>query len=155
MKFAELLQKEHVLVHSPESDKPGAIRALVELLAGSGAISDANQAFSLVMEREDEYPTGIGEAVAIPHTNCLQISKPLVAVGTFPSGIDFAAADGLKANLLVLLLSPQGNSGGHLKMLARISRLARRGLAQELVACSDSHALIEKVELAEEDLLDM
>ena len=115
----------------------------------------ADQAFSLVMEREDEYPTGIGEAVAIPHTNCLQISKPLVAVGTFPAGVDFAAADGLKASLLVLLLSPQGNSGGHLKMLARISRLARRGLAEELLACSDSLALIEKVELAEEDLLDM
>lgn len=154
MKFAELLHKDHVLAKSSISDKEEAIRAMIELLRASGTIQDPSATMALVLERECEYPTGIGSGVAIPHTNCLQIREVAVALGTFPAGLDFGAEDG-PAKLLILLLSPQGNSGGHLKLLARISRLARHELAGELLACNTVTELIQAVERVEQDFLEL
>jgi len=154
MKFSTLLTPDRVLVQGRADGSEGAIRALVERLVAAGGVADAGQALAMVMEREREYPTGIGGGVAIPHSNCVQVADSQVAVGLFPAGLDFGADDG-PATLVVLLLSPAGNSGGHLKLLARISRLARHGLAQRLAALDSPAAVLAAIAAEERDYLDL
>ncbi|MDP2360686.1 MAG: PTS sugar transporter subunit IIA [bacterium] len=154
MKFSQLLRPEHVLVGAKAADASHAIRQLVQLLAATGALKEPERALPLVLEREREYATGIGAGVAIPHCNCLLLPEGLVAAGLFDNGVDFGAPDG-PARLVLLLLSPPGNSGGHLKLLARISRLARHGLCQRLAEQATPEAVILGFAEAERDFLDL
>lgn len=150
MKFSTLLTPERILVQGRAADPEDAIRQLIDRLG----LADGGQAFEMVMEREREYPTGIGGGVAIPHSNCVQVQTSQVALGVFPDGLEFGADDG-PATLVVLLLSPAGNSGGHLKLLARISRLARHGLAARLAALAGADEVLAAIAVEERDYLDL
>jgi mannitol/fructose-specific phosphotransferase system IIA component (Ntr-type) len=154
MKLSQLLQTRHVLAGGRARDARDGIEQLVQLLAASGALQDPARALELVLERENDYPTGIGGGVAIPHSNCLTLDEPLVAMGSFDPGLDFQAADG-PAELVFLLLSPPGNSGGHLKLLARISRLARHDVRSRLRLRVTAADLLVGLQEAEQDFLDL
>jgi PTS system nitrogen regulatory IIA component len=64
--------------------------------------------------------------VAIPHVYLKNLSAPRVAVGRSVEGVDFSAIDGRPVHIFFLLVTPDISKGGHLKALARISRLLRK-----------------------------
>ncbi len=154
MKVSHLLQPALLRTGAHAADAEGAIRLLVDLVADAGLLKDPAIVRDLVLEREGEYPTGIGSGVAVPHCSCLELEESLVALAAFPDGVNFGAPDG-PARLVFLLLSPPGNSGAHLKLLARISRLARHDICTRLAACHSPEALIAGVAAAEQDFLEL
>ena len=82
-------------------------------------------------ERENQASTGIGHGVAIPHTTLEGIEKTICVIVKSPDGVEFEAIDAAPIHIAFLLLSPPGQVGNHLRILARIARLASR---QELVS---------------------
>ncbi len=103
-----------------------------------------------VLEREIVAPTGLGDAVAIPHAAVEQLTKPVVALGISREGIDFAAPDGLPARVVFLLLLPPKAYEAEVRVLAALARsvfdeAAREALlaattTDEAVRCLDEHA---------------
>ncbi|MGO8992862.1 MAG: cation:proton antiporter [Polyangiaceae bacterium] len=93
------------------------VRSLGSLLAG--VKRDAREA---VLERERTAPTGLGDEVAIPHASVEGLTKPLLALGLSPEGIDFDAPDGRPARLVFLLLMPPKAYEREVHILASISR---------------------------------
>jgi|GEM_PF-2535854 len=154
MKVSHLLQPSLILAGARAGDAGEAIRLLVAQVAGTGVLKHPQGTLDLVLEREQEYPTGIGSGVAVPHCSCLELDESLVALAAFPEGVDFGAPDG-KAQLVFLILSPPGNSGAHLKLLARISRMARHDICFRLATCDSAEALIAGVAAAEQDFLEL
>lgn len=154
MKFCTMLQESHIIPRGRAATPRDAVVQLLGLLAADGSLPDPERALVSIMERESAYPTGIGGGVAIPHTNTLPLADSLVAAGTFSPGVDFGASDG-PARLIILLLSPPGNSGAHLKLLARISRLARHDIADQLRDCPDAEAFIKTIATVEQDFLEL
>lgn len=155
MKFTDLLSDAHIVVADAPADKTAAIALLVNTLHDRGMLVRPQDALSLVLEREAEYPTGIGCGVAIPHANTWATEEPFVALGIFRSGLDFGAPDGQAATVLVLLLTATGMTSTHLKLLARISRLAKHGLAERVAGLSESAAILHALENCEHDFLDI
>jgi Kef-type K+ transport system membrane component KefB/mannitol/fructose-specific phosphotransferase system IIA component (Ntr-type) len=93
------------------------VRSLGSLLAG--VKRDAREA---VLEREKIAPTGLGDEVAIPHAAVEGLTKPLLALGVSPEGIDFDAPDGRSARLVFLLLMPPKAYEKEVRVLASIAR---------------------------------
>ncbi len=93
------------------------VRSLGSLLAG--VKRDTREA---VLERERTAPTGLGDEVAIPHASVEGLTKPLLALGVSPSGIDFDAPDGRPARLVFLLLMPPKAYEREVRVLASIAR---------------------------------
>jgi mannitol/fructose-specific phosphotransferase system IIA component (Ntr-type) len=155
MKFADLLSTENVLADCTASTKEEVIEQLLACLKNTGSLTQTDKALDLIIEREAHYPTGIGGGVAIPHTNCLDLEHSTVAVALVKNGIDFGADDG-PAKLVFLLLSSTSSSGQHLKLLARISRLAaRKNLMENVSGASNAQELIDKINHCEKDFLDL
>ena len=155
MKFADLLNSENVLANCSAESSEAAVQLLLDCLKNTGKLDQTEKAFELIMEREAQYPTGIGGGVAIPHTNCLNLEHSLVAVASFSEGVDFGADDG-PARLVFLILSSTADSGYHLKLLARISRLAaRQKLMEKVGSATDPEELIAKISGCEKDFLDL
>ncbi len=155
MKFKDLLSDAHIVMAAAPADKTAAIGLMVTALHERGVLLRPQEALNLVLEREAEYPTGIGCGVAIPHANTWITDEPVVALGIFPGGLDFGAPDGVPATVLVLLLTANGMTSTHLKLLARISRLAKHGLAERLASLTDTAQILHAVENCEHDFLDI
>jgi mannitol/fructose-specific phosphotransferase system IIA component (Ntr-type) len=154
MKFASLVQSNNVLTNTKSDSAEDAIRAIVAHIQESGDFKLPENALDMILERERSYPTGIGESVAIPHTNCLDLEETFIAVGFFPEGVPFGGPGG-SAKLVILLLNPPGNINLHLKMLARISRLARSGVVKNIPADASPEVLMACLAEAEKEFLEL
>jgi Kef-type K+ transport system membrane component KefB/mannitol/fructose-specific phosphotransferase system IIA component (Ntr-type) len=115
------------------------VRALGSLLAG--VKRDTREA---VLERERIAPTGLGDEVAIPHAAVEGLTKPLLALGLSPHGIDFDAPDGRPARLVFLLLIPPKAYEQEVRILASIARAVYDDRAR--IAVLKAATLIEATE---------
>jgi mannitol/fructose-specific phosphotransferase system IIA component (Ntr-type) len=98
--------------------------AIEELVASLRAqLGDKEpRAARAVLDREATAPTGLGDEVAVPHTVIAGLSKPLMALGFSPEGIDFNAPDGQPARVIFLLLMPPRAHDQEVRILAQIAR---------------------------------
>ncbi|MDP3909580.1 MAG: PTS sugar transporter subunit IIA [Gemmatimonadales bacterium] len=136
MRLSELLFPTRILVPLKAQSKEGVLRELVEFLVGvgganggkgraggGGASEDVLQA---VLERERQFPTGIGYGVAVPHGKTPALANLIVVAGTSPVPVPYETIDGEPVRLFFLLAGPESQAGAHVKALSRISRLVRR-----------------------------
>ena len=86
---------------------------------------DAAEVLDRLEERERLGSTGFGRGVAIPHARVAGISRPVAALLRLAEPVDFAAADGMKVDLVFGLLSPENAGVTHLHALAAVSRIVR------------------------------
>jgi len=64
----------------------------------------------------------VGQGFAIPHGKANSVDRLLIAIGKTAEPIDFDSIDGKPVSMIVLLISPIGQTGPHVQALARISR---------------------------------
>src|SRR5205814_9390128 len=118
------------------TDKEGVLRELVELLVtgngagggggGGGGENTRDDVLEAILERERQFPTGIGYGVAVPHGKTPALSSLVVVAGTTPAPVPYETIDGEPVRLFFLLVGPESAAGAHVKALSRISRLVRR-----------------------------
>ena len=123
MKITDLIKKDAIDLNIHITTKKDLIKKAVELMAKNGNIKDINEYENLVLKREEEGSTGIGEGIAIPHGKGECISKPGLVAMVIPDGADFDALDGNKVNLLFLIAAPDTKDNIHLDVLSRLSTL--------------------------------
>jgi len=137
VRLSELLSPNRIRVPLKAGDKEGILRELVGLmLAGNGGAgtgggvavgaAQADEILGAILERERQFPTGIGYGVAVPHGRCPALSGLVVVAGTTPAPIPYETIDGEPVRLFFLLAGPESHAGVHVKALSRISRLVRR-----------------------------
>jgi len=115
--------------------KQGAISELVSLLYENGLVMDRERAVQAVFEREQSLSTGLEYGLAIPHARTDAVTRLVCAVGLKKEGLDFDAADGKPARIVVLVLAPDNAATPQLQLIAQVCRmLDERGRAA-LLAC--------------------
>lgn len=125
MRLSDLLTPARIRVPLQATDKEGVLRELVALAAvGNG--SSADEVLGAILEREKQFPTGIGYGVAVPHGKTPALSSLVVVAGTTPVPVPYETIDGEPVRLFFLLAGPESAAGAHVKALSRISRLVRR-----------------------------
>ena len=123
MRLSELLSPARIRVPLKATDKEGVLRELVAMV-GNGALSD--EVLGAILERERQFPTGIGYGVAVPHGKTPVLPALVVVAGTTPAPVAYETIDGEPVRLFFLLVGPESAAGAHVKALSRISRLVRR-----------------------------
>lgn len=147
MKILDNLKPEAIISDLEATDKKGVLQELTSALAQVSNVGQ-EEMVRVLLERERLGSTGIGGGIAIPHGKMASLSSLLMGFGRSRKGVDFDAMDGKRTYLFFLLLAPEDSTGGHLKMLARISRLLKNSAFKErLVTAADRrelYAVIEK-----------
>jgi PTS system nitrogen regulatory IIA component len=77
------------------------------------------------MEREQLGSTGIGGGIAIPHGKLDLVGSILVGFGLSREGVEYDSLDNKPVHIFFLLLTSENSTGGHLKVLAQISKLLK------------------------------
>jgi fructose-specific phosphotransferase system IIA component len=125
MALIDLISPEVVKVPLESSSKPAVLRELIQVLKGSGKVSDAESALEAVNQREALGSTGLEMGIAVPHAKTDTVKTLTMALGISPNGIDFASLDGKPSKLFFLMLAPRNQSGPHIAALAEIAKLSR------------------------------
>ena len=123
MKITDLLTKESIDLNVKASNKKDVIEQAVELMEQNGNLNNKQEYLRLVMKREEEGSTGVGEGIAIPHGKGGVISEPGLVAMVIPDGVDFDALDGKPVKLLFLIAAPNSKDNLHLEVLSRLSAL--------------------------------
>jgi len=145
-----LVDPRLVFPHLASRTRDAVLSEMAALVAEAGVVANADHLAELLLKRERDGCTGVGQGVAFPHCRVEGLEEVVVAVGLSPQGIDFGAADGIAVTVLFLLLSPREAAALHLQALARLTRLARTpGLVDELRHADSPGAIVRALRDAE------
>ena len=123
MKITDLLSTSAIKINVSANSKEELISKMVDLMANNGNIIDKEEYKRVVLEREKEGTTGIGEGIAIPHGKTDAVSKPGLSAMVVPNGVEFDSLDGQPAKLIFLIAAPNTKDNVHLDVLSRLSTL--------------------------------
>ncbi len=140
-----LLKEQSFTTKLHSGSKSQVLRELVDLMVASGEITDADELFRAVVERERLCSTAVSDEIAIPHPRhaLKAISKiPHLAVGVSKNGIDFESEDDNPTKLFFLICAPREDT--HLKIMARLSRVLRdRKIRYDLTQAEDFEQFVQ------------
>lgn len=154
MQLSRNIKKAAVLMNMKAAEKSTALEELVDLLCSAWKLKDRDTILEAIIRREEKQSTGIGLGLAVPHAKTPVVQKLHVAFGRSGQGIDFDSADGEKARIFFILVSPRDVSGPHIKALAGISRLIKHeDFRSSVLECSDEKEFIALVKRAEKKYL--
>lgn len=123
MRITDLLSKDGIELNVTAKDKKDIIDQLTELMYKTGRITDQNAYKELVLKREEEGSTGVGEGIAIPHGKGSCVTEPGLVAMVVPTGVEYDALDGKPVNLLFMIAAPNTNDNVHLDVLSRLSTM--------------------------------
>lgn len=121
-RISAMLQAEAVTLSIQGKKKPEIIRELVELLAGTGVVTDAESVTAETIAREELATTGIGGGIAIPHCLSPDVTGTAIAFGRRIPGAKFDAVDRHPVQLFFLMVGLPGAHNEHLRLLSKLAR---------------------------------
>ena len=123
MRITDLLSKESIELNVTAKDKNDIIDKMTKLMLKTGRITDLNAYKELVLKREEEGSTGVGEGIAIPHGKGDCVTEPGLVAMVVPNGVEYDALDGKPVNLLFMIAAPNTSDNVHLDVLSRLSTM--------------------------------
>lgn len=123
MRITDLLSKDGIELNVNARDKNDIINKMTKLMLKTGRITDLNAYTELVLKREEEGSTGVGEGIAIPHGKGDCVTEPGLVAMVVPNGVEYDALDGKPVNLLFMIAAPNTSDNVHLDVLSRLSTM--------------------------------
>lgn len=122
MATKDMFSKDRVSFDLKATNKDEAINELIQILYEDGKIIDKEKFRQAVLKREEEFSTGIGMGIAIPHGKSDAVKEASIAFGRSNKGVDYESMDDKPAHLFFLIAVPEESSDVHLRALSEISR---------------------------------
>lgn len=146
MKLSEFVDPALVISGITGGDAEEVLRQLLEPLVAGGIVERTDRVLDVLLAREKVLSTGIGHGIAVPHAVTDVLNKPLLVVGLAPDGVDFRSMDEGPVHVFFVLLSPTDQAGHHIRLLARIARLARHPeFVEALRTSADGDQVVRRI----------
>ncbi|HIC55525.1 MAG TPA: PTS sugar transporter subunit IIA [Gemmatimonadetes bacterium] len=146
MRLREFLRSDFVVLRLEANDIDGVVEEVCACAAAAG-IGDAEVIADKLLERERAHSTVIGSGLAIPHATVPGLAEPVIGIAIAGKPIDYGPPGTDPVRLFFVLLSPPGREREHVKLLARICRLARHDdFIDELQSAHDDASVIRSIE---------
>jgi NhaP-type Na+/H+ or K+/H+ antiporter/mannitol/fructose-specific phosphotransferase system IIA component (Ntr-type) len=112
------------LIHCHDSgDKSDVFRKALESICAFFPVLPKEQMFHELLQREESFPTSIGDGVAVPHAYSASVNTSLIAIVQTPHGIEWGAFDLKPVTLVFVLISPTGDPERHLSTLSSVAQM--------------------------------
>lgn len=98
-----------------------ALSALVDLALEKYRVTDKNEFYNALIDREKIVSTGIGMAVAIPHAKLASYDDFFISVGILSKGVDWNTIDGSPVRIVFMIGGPDDKQTEYLQILSGIT----------------------------------
>jgi len=122
MEPIDLFSENRTTFQLRATTKQGVIDELIGLLDKDGVLSDRESFRKAVLKREEEFSTGIGMGIAIPHGKSEAVKVTAIAFGRSERGVEFDSLDEQPAHLFFMLAVPEQAGEEQLIALTEISK---------------------------------
>jgi len=123
MKFMDLIKIERITPNLKSTTKEEVIKEMLATFDFPEGEFEKN--CELVIAREAKGTTGMGEGIAIPHTNEADVPEVIGAFGRSINGVEFQSLDGELVHLFFMVLSPVDKRDQHIEGIKYISKQMR------------------------------
>lgn len=138
MKLSGYLDESLVLTDLEGTDVHDVLHRLAEHIGRHPDVPSVERIEEALETREQKHSTAMGGGLAVPHATLEGLERPILAVAVARDPIPFGPEEVDPVRVFFVLLSPPGHARAHIKLLARICRLARHGDFVDAVARSAS-----------------
>lgn len=144
MNIADIMNDKMIKLQLNSKDKISVIKELAEILYENGKLYDKEKYIEAVLKREEEFSTGVGMGIAIPHGKSSAVKEPAIAFGRSLDGIEYGALDGKPSNIFFIIAVPENSNDEHLRLLSQISRkLMHNEIREKLLKANTPSEIIE------------
>ncbi len=142
MRLTDFIQVDSILCGFTAGSRDDTIGLLARTLATRGLIQNESDVANLLIKTEESHTTVIGNSVAIPHARVEGLTETLLMLAVSGTPVAFGPGDIDTCSVFFLLLSPPSHGGEHVRILARIARLASDPSAVEDLRSAGSEELL-------------
>lgn len=150
MKLYSLLNEENVLIGEQPQSLEEALRRLLATFGPSINTHSPEELVSLLMERERQNPSILGEGVCLPHSRLEGLDRFLVGLMVFERPIEHEVEkeeSPQPIQMVVLILAPQNKNTMMLQTMGAVARLLRsKKVKQGLLGVKSAPRLIRLIE---------
>jgi mannitol/fructose-specific phosphotransferase system IIA component (Ntr-type) len=121
------LQEGRLFELPEQAEKPRALEFLARILDANPDIEVGTDAIEEIKQREEEYNTGIGLGVAVPHVRARREEGELYcAIGWSAAGIAYGAPDGAPVHLVFMYYIPGAQKNVYLKEISSLVKAIKK-----------------------------
>lgn len=139
MALKDMFSKNRMVFDLKAKDKNEVLDELIDILEKDGKIDSREVFKEAVIKREQEFSTGIGMGIAIPHGKSGTVKQACMVFGRSNAGIDYKSMDDEPAYLFFLIAVPLESDDIHLRALAEISRKLMHSDTRESLMKADNY----------------
>ncbi len=137
-----------IVIPSLETNtKEDVFREMLDRVVAAEQVSKRNSTAmrKLLLEREAQGSTGLGNGIAVPHVKTTKLKQHLVVLANSLAGIQFDAIDGRPVHTIFLVMGPAADPEDHLQVLRWVSTLARNADFRRFVLAAKSETEIREL----------
>ncbi|UOE74716.1 PTS sugar transporter subunit IIA [Parageobacillus thermoglucosidasius] len=148
MEITSLINEELIVLDLEASNQLEVIEHLASLLEKQERIESKSAFIQGVLDREEEFTTGFGNGIAIPHCKNPTVKKASIVIGRTIKGIDWNSLDGLEVSFVIMLAIPPSEGGTtHLQILSTLSsKLIDPDFRSRLMNAKDKREILKLLE---------
>jgi len=151
LRITDFIDEKKIFLGLPPAPKEELLASLVDAAIASGIPLPRDAVLTRLLVREREASTGLASGIAIPHANVAGVQGTVIFLATVPGGCDFESLDGEATKLLILVLHPVDRLGDHVRVLARLARLAHNQKVIDRICQADPQSGMAEVMAALRD----
>ena len=142
MKSLSRLISNDRIVSLSASDKEGALKEMVGVIAKSAELSDSDKIHEAILEREGLLSTGFGLGLAIPHAKLDGVKDFVVGLGLHVEGLEYESLDDKPVHILTMIIGPNSRQEEYLRVLARVTAFLKEN-REKLLECETPDEIYE------------
>ncbi|WP_051418394.1 PTS fructose transporter subunit IIABC [Mesoplasma seiffertii] len=121
MELKNLFKAKAAFFNQDLKSKAEVIDFLTQQLADKKIISDQAEFKKLILKRESEDSTGIGDGIGLPHAITGVVKEPTIAFMSLQNPIEWGSLDGKPVDLIFMIATNDEGGGDHLAALSQLS----------------------------------
>src|SRR6201981_1133277 len=122
--LADLLTEQQVILRLRSRKPTNAVREIVDVLADTGKIGNADAFLEQVLARERTHPSVVENGVTFPHARTDLVDEIVVGVGRSRAGIPFGENQ-QRAHLIFVIGVPERLLSDYLICVGTLARLVK------------------------------
>ena len=143
MRLTDFIKDDSIVCGFSADSRNEVIQVLADTLAKRGLVESQGEVTDGLTLMEELHTTVIGNGVAIPHATIEGVDGTLLMVAIADQPVEFGPTDQELCSVFFVLLSPPGYGGEHVRILARIARLASDPATVKRLRAAESEAMLK------------